>query len=488
MSKATSQRRFVSLRLKWALSTAGGTLLISLIVVLALFSFFTQDLWGQERRTVAQSLTIIGQQLSRGQAADLTAQQVAQQLKTPGPAARSTRVAHQLPGLGLAAGHLVVTVANRQGRVIYTTNPQFRPVKRVAAQRIGTVPARDHQHLVGRAPVINPRTHRVRGYLQVEDDLTNYYQRYRRLALVAGLALTLVAILSGLLGYFLSVIYLRPLREIRETVAVLQADPTRRARVPVSPVNDELSELSRMFNRMLDRTQRYIDQQSQFVGDVSHELRTPVAIIQGHLEMLQRWGKDDPKLLAESIQAALSETKRMNALIQEMLDLTRAGQVEVDYRDAHTAVQKVVHQVYDNLRMLHPDFLIQLDDDLKEDVWVPVYRDHLEQILLILCDNAIKYSTTRKEVHLSLSRNLQAVEIGIQDFGQGMAPEELDRIFDRFYRVDKARSRKAGGNGLGLAIAKRLVEGYHGTVTVESQVGSGSLFRITFPIIDAPAG
>ena len=126
------------------------------------------------------------------------------------------------------------------------------------------------------------------------------------------------------------------------------------------------------------------------MGDVSHELRTPVAIIQGHMQLLERWGKDDPKQLEESIQAALAETNRMNTLIKEMLDLTRAGQVEVNFRNATTPVKKLVNQVYDNFRMIHPDFHFSLDDDLDEDVLVPVYRDHLEQILIILCDNAVK--------------------------------------------------------------------------------------------------
>ena len=146
-------------------------------------------------------------------------------------------------------------------------------------------------------------------------------------------------------------------------------------------------------------------------------------------------------------------------------------------------MREVVHQVYNNFKMIHPDFEFMLDDDLRHDEVVKIYRDHLEQILIILCDNAVKYSGEQKRIHLSLSRNLQAVEIGVQDFGEGISPAELSKVFDRFYRVDKARSRKKGGNGLGLAIAKRLIEGYHGTITVESQVGSGSLFRLTLPIV-----
>lgn len=134
--------------------------------------------------------------------------------------------------------------------------------------------------------------------------------------------------------------------------------------------------------------------------------------------------------------------------------------------------------------MIHPDFTFVLDDDLKETLIVPIYRDHFEQVLIILCDNAVKYSTKRKEIHLSLSRTLNKVEVGVQDFGEGIEQADMNKVFNRFYRVDKARSRKKGGNGLGLSIAKRLVEGYHGDITLESSAGYGSLFRITLPVVD----
>ena len=125
-----------------------------------------------------------------------------------------------------------------------------------------------------------------------------------------------------------------------------------------------------------------------------------------------------------------------------------------------------------------------MDDDLHSPVISDVYRDHLEQVLVILCDNAIKYSQDRKEIHISLSRGMNTVEIGVQDFGEGIAPEDIKKVFDRFYRVDKARSRKKGGNGLGLSIAKRLIEGYHGSITLESSLGAGSIFRIILPIVE----
>ena len=209
-----------------------------------------------------------------------------------------------------------------------------------------------------------------------------------------------------------------------------------------------------------------------------------MAIIQGHMELLNRWGKDDPAVLAESIDASLKETKRMQDLVQEMLDLSRAEQIETNFNDEKTEVSEVVHQVFNNFKMIHPDFLFIMDDDLRERVVSPIYRDHLEQILIILSDNAVKYSTNHKEIHMSLSRTLNRVEIGVQDFGEGISKNDMGKVFDRFYRVDKARSRKKGGNGLGLSIAKRLVEGYGGEMTLESSPGYGSLFKVTLPIID----
>lgn len=110
-----------------------------------------------------------------------------------------------------------------------------------------------------------------------------------------------------------------------------------------------------------------------------------------------------------------------------------------------------------------------------------IYRNHLEQILIILMDNAIKYSTTRNEIIISAASNESTVNLVVQDFGEGISREDKEKIFGRFYRVDKARTREKGGNGLGLPIAKKLVESYHGTITVDSLEGSGSQFKISFP-------
>ncbi|WP_295746927.1 HAMP domain-containing histidine kinase, partial [uncultured Limosilactobacillus sp.] len=447
-SEQGPQKRFISLKVKWAIGTALGAFVIFVALASTLFWSFNSDLLNQEKKAVNSSASTISRRLESIQQTPLTRQTVQDRL-IKHQSARANGHFYKTPVVeGLADSHLIVTVYDLQGHPVFSTGrPQkgLEKSKRVAPAQM--VKGDDHRILLARHPLRRSDNHQLIGYLQVENLLQSYYQRFYHMAVIALLLLLLVVLLSGLLGYFLTYFLLSPLNSIHSTLEEVSADPTRDVRVEVSSANDELAELGRMFNKMLDQTQRYINQQSQFVGDVSHELRTPMAIIQGHIQMLQRWGKEKTDILDESIDAIMQETKRMNNLVKEMLDLSRAEQVDIQFRDATTVVNDVVNQVYNDFKMIHPDFVFMLDDDLHRPVKVQIHRDHLEQILIILCDNAIKYSTERKEVHLTLSKSLNAVEIAVQDFGEGIAPEETEKVFDRFYRVDKARSRKKGGNG-----------------------------------------
>lgn len=478
-------KRFISLRLKWAFGTALGSLIIFFIVTLAMFTSFTQNLFRQERSLLNQGMTNISRQLAKSDQ-PLTKQRI-DRIIDPDNHSVVQGSDYQRPVVKeLSDGHLIVNIFNPQGKNLLSTGRADVKQSLVNERQVRLYRGRDHRVLVGHMPIYSQKSRQVIGYLQVENNLDSYNQSYSQLRLVCIMALCLVVLASGLLGYFLSYFLLQPLSDIHDTVKVISKDPTKEIRVPTINRNDEMSELIDMFNEMLDRMQRYIDQQSQFVSDVSHELRTPVAIIQGHLEMLQRWGKDDPKVLNDSLNASVVETKRMKNLIQEMLDLSRAEQVEINFRNQRTVVNDIVHQVYNNFKMLYPEFTFTLDDDVDEKIISNIYRDHLEQVLVILCDNAVKYSTDRKEIHMTLSRGMNSVEIGVQDFGEGIAPDDAKRVFDRFYRVDKARSRKKGGNGLGLSIAQRLIEGYHGSISLESSLGAGSLFKIVLPIVEDP--
>ncbi|WEV44241.1 HAMP domain-containing histidine kinase [Lactobacillus sp. ESL0684] len=340
------------------------------------------------------------------------------------------------------------------------------------------------QELLTYQKVRSIRTGKVTGYIVVANKMS-YYNGLMKNLLKWMVRISLIAIIFFTFVAFL-VVYdiVKPIKEISKVAREVNDDPNSTARIKDFHRHDELEELAVSFNQMLDRMQRYIEQQKEFVGDVSHELRTPVAVIEGHLNMLERWGKEDPEILSESINASLQEAKRMQHLIQEMLDLTRAEQINVHYPNEITTVSEVLQRVVGDMAMVHQDFKISLDmDDLPQDTEIQIYQGHLEQILVILIDNGIKYSTDRKQMNVSAGLSQDDVQIVVQDFGEGISKTEQSKIFNRFYRVDKARTREKGGNGLGLSIAQKLVTSYHGQISVDSVEGQGSQFKMIFPAL-----
>ncbi|MGB3160798.1 MAG: HAMP domain-containing histidine kinase [Carnobacterium sp.] len=377
---------------------------------------------------------------------------------------------------------VVVRVYSPTSRLLFETEPKDIPFKRTAQLLIEPIKIKNKEGLQGIAPIYSRVTQNLIGYVQVNNEMVNYHQMSEKILWAIGGIGILALVFSAVLGYLLAVNFLKPIKKITNTMNDIRKDTQSTSRIELDEGNDELTHLSIVFNDMLDRMQKYIEQQKDFVEDVSHELRTPVAIMEGHLKLLNRWGKDDPEILDESLQASLQEVERMKSLVQEMLDLSRAEQVEIHYKNEKTAIKPLVLQTINNFKLIYPDFVFNLDDDIREETDVSIYRNHLEQILVIILDNAVKYSSDRKEIHVSIASDNQNVDIAIQDFGEGMTQEDTERIFNRFYRVDKARSRYKGGNGLGLAIAKELLTGYKGTIFVESVLNHGSIFRIKVPI------
>jgi two-component system sensor histidine kinase ArlS len=252
-------------------------------------------------------------------------------------------------------------------------------------------------------------------------------------------------------------------------------------RVPVNDTNDELAQLGKLFNDLMDDLEQSFLQQKQFVEDASHELRTPLTIIKGHLTMLNRWGKNDPNVLNKSLQSSLKEVERLNQLVHELLELSRAESESPDTTET-VDVRMVIDQVIRNFENVYTDYKFR--KIRSESLYINMVARHLEQVLVILLDNAVKYGQeNQKEVHVSTYRMQNVAKIEVKDFGIGIPQEEIPYVFHRFYRVDKARSRKQGGNGLGLAIAKRLVEKYGGTISIESKEGQGTTVILTFPVV-----
>lgn len=287
-------------------------------------------------------------------------------------------------------------------------------------------------------------------------------------------------LLSFIGGTFLSKQLLFKIRVITETMQKIKVNGLEE-RVPIYETNDEIAQLGRLFNELMDNLEESFMQQKQFVENASHELRTPLAIVHGHLSLLNRWGKNDPDVLNKSLQSSLKEVERLIQLVQELLELSRAeagtvGPTEVKPIQVEHLIQSVKH----NFELLHSEyvFTVQIQG---EEPYVSIPSRYLEQILIILLDNAVKFSTDKKEIAVACTSDKQTICIKVTDKGIGIPKQDIPYVLNRFYRVDKARSRKQGGLGLGLAIAKRWIEKYQGSIHIQSKEGEGTTITIIFP-------
>ncbi|MEA3335988.1 MAG: ATP-binding protein [Chloroflexota bacterium] len=302
-----------------------------------------------------------------------------------------------------------------------------------------------------------------------------------RLGLLIAGVIALILAAAG--GYLISEAALRPLNEIAETASQIARTRDLEQRLEVTQPDDEVGRLAEAFNAMLERLQRLFRTQERLVADVSHELRTPLATIRGNLDLLRRGAAQDPEMLQEGLDAIGSETARMSRLIRDLLLLAEADAgVGLDLKPVE--LDTLLLEVYrEALLIAHGRVKVRLGHE--DQAMVDGDADRLKQLFLNLMSNAIKYTPDGGLVTLSLHCRPDGwVRVVISDTGIGIAEEDLSNIFDRFWRVDRARNRSAGGTGLGLSIARWIAEAHGGQLTVKSQLGKGSTFEVMLPRSD----
>ncbi|WP_409346240.1 ATP-binding protein [Paenibacillus sp. MBLB4367] len=334
-----------------------------------------------------------------------------------------------------------------------------------------------HSLLVMRSPFT---IHQVNGTIEIVKSL-DHFKRLTEAILRVFLLFGLGAIvLCGLGGGLLAWQLLKPLQSMAQTIRNVIRKGLQE-RMPHNGNEDEIATLMNMFNGMMDQVERSFREQSQFVEDASHELRTPIAIMDGHLSLLRRWGKQDPAVLEESLNISYHELTRLKGLVQDLLALTRAEKEGLSAESGTGNADRTILAMIEQVELLHPAFRFETGFAGFTGMSVAVSKQHLEQIILILLDNAVKYSEPGSPILVQgFIRNDEAF-IEVIDCGIGIPEKYLPHVTDRFYRVDKARSRKQGGTGLGLAIAKRLVERYNGQMTIRSKEFVGTTVTISFP-------
>lgn len=316
------------------------------------------------------------------------------------------------------------------------------------------------------------------GYIQVTHPLKSYLSLMRYL-LIAMVIMGIGALAaSAAIGYALANHLLRPVNQLRHEMNRVATEGFQAELRLEKSRKDEIGELILVYQRMMNELQQSFEQQQRFISDASHELRTPIQIIEGHLNLLQRWGKDDPQVLNESLTTSLQEVARMRSLIEELLDLARS---EPKRSNVTTDLLKETEFVVEETKRLHPNAKIIIKCNEESAYNAAISRDAYNQIVRNLLQNAIRYSGNIPIVRIYLTNESNCHRIEVEDNGIGITKDAIPRIFDRFFRVDEARSREQGGTGLGLAIVKMLVEKYDGQISVSSTYGNGSKFTVVLP-------
>ncbi|MDG5470495.1 HAMP domain-containing histidine kinase [Jeotgalibacillus sp. ET6] len=376
-----------------------------------------------------------------------------------------------------------IRLYNQDGFELFVIQSEERvssvPFEPVQTRRIEKGDAGQQEVLIGRSPI---RSQQFNGYVEVIHPLSQLQsmQAYMiLLSIVLGLGSLFI---SGIVAYLLSGRLIAPVVSLGRAMKKTQNEGFQK-QMELPDVQDEIGGLVEIFNGMMDELESTFTKQRQFVEDASHELRTPIQIIEGHLSLINRWGKHDPEVLEESLGISIQELDRIKRLVNELLLLSKADR-EVGYiQDARAFPNEVIQSVVKRINGIYSSRQIFIDQaDIKHAGKIDPL--HLEQVLIILIENAIKYSPENEPVTVRATTDRGYCVISVEDNGPGIAPEHIPNIFDRFYRVDKARSRNEGGNGLGLSIAKKLLDLYQGELTVKSKVNEGTSMIIRIPFAD----
>ena len=324
------------------------------------------------------------------------------------------------------------------------------------------------------------------GKLYIAQDITRDQLRFftvvRNLSLVSLLAIMAIALT---VATYVSR-SLHSLRAMSHMTQVISADDLEKAQLQLDIAPSEVKDLAQTFNTMLARLSDAWKQQREFVSNVSHELRTPLTIVHGYLQSMQRRSQNLSEPQQEALAIAASETERVIRLLQDLLDLARADSgylhlswEPIDLKDLLHEVASMAERFSNRLIdvEIHPAPFKQNAIAIE----VRADRNRLKQVLLNLVDNAVKYSEPDSPVTLQLHEFEDVVRLQVCDRGCGISLQHQTRIFDRFYRVDEARARSTGGQGLGLSIVKTLVESMGGQISVRSKPNEGSVFTVTLP-------
>jgi two-component system OmpR family sensor kinase len=325
---------------------------------------------------------------------------------------------------------------------------------------------------------------RMVGIVQVGSSLEGVEEALHQLLLILLISVPAALLLASAGGLFLANKALRPVDEITQIARRIGSGDLSQ-RIRIKRVNDELGRLAATFNEMIAKLEESFRRVKRFTADASHELKTPLTILRGEVEV----GLKKKRTLREYqriLNSNLEETSRMSRIVDDLLTLSRADMGELTMEREEVELSSLAREVRDDLQILAQEKGVQLK--FMGDGFTTVEGDplFLRQLILNITENGLKYTPSGGEVELKVQgdRDQGVVRIFVADTGVGIAPKDQKRVFDRFFRVDQARSRDTGGTGLGLSICQWIAQAHEGQIAVKSKLGKGSTFTVTIPLKD----
>ncbi len=318
----------------------------------------------------------------------------------------------------------------------------------------------------------------IRVIRSFERDLSNLHRFGIQ---IAGMAtMTLVIGIVG--GWWISGRIVRPIQMISETAAQISATSLNR-RIETTALDHELIQLGTVLNAAFGRLEQSFARLTQFTADASHELRTPLAVIQCQMELAL--GKPrTPEAYQQTLEICLKSSDRMRSLIDGLLMLARTDAERLEIRPVPVDLRDIVEDAISQLQDKATAADIELECIVPEgNLKVLADSRFLTQIPTNLIDNAIQHTSAGGKISVEVRREGEKAVLTVKDTGCGIAAEHIPHLFERFYRIDAGRSRRHGGSGLGLAICRSLVEAHHGTITCESKIGEGTMFKVCLPVV-----
>lgn len=364
--------------------------------------------------------------------------------------------------------NISVKIYNKSGKILNESNKFNYNIELMQPYNIVKHIEEEGKHLIYQNTKID-NTNYGTLYILILKDMENEYYFLKILFGVMAVADFIGIVASIILGYIVSKRMLKPIDDITKAAeSISSTNLKERIEVSNGP-DDELKRLGSTFNKMIDRLQAAFDRQVQFVSDASHELKTPIAVIQGYANLLDRWGKDDKEALVKSIYAIKLESANMANLVERLLFIAKGDSGTQKIEKTEFLLNELISELARESMLLAPKHIITNN---KNDT-ISIFADYkmLKEMLRIFIDNSIKYSPEQSIIDISSEIQDSKAKITISDRGIGIPKSEISKIFDRFYTVDKSRSKEKSGTGLGLSIAKWIVDMHDGTIGIESEEG-----------------